>query len=310
MAWFCRKRSRTDEDESSLSKRARLLLSDDANRLDPKVHKELIQVQNELMLLDEKCAEEQIKIQMRYDSLRKPSFKRRSTLLRKIPGFWQAALSGHPLGLVHPDEVEFLKQITDIDVKENLDKSCSYEVRIFFPVNAKDKMSVEAFLRSRILNPEPKSSVRSGTTVDSSSSTASSSSSSNSSSSSSSSEPRWFREQQIFKRVTFQDGLCDPAIVLPAKLTPIGQKGKQLLASLGLSSKSLPKPGSAAATGQHSVLGWLLSADPPNHSTSDSSPSNDLGDVLRRDLWQDPLPYYLSYVSQQKAEKGPKDEAE
>merc|ERR1719188_1164195 len=84
----------------------------------PEVEQDLQNVQLELQLLDERCADEQIETQKRYDRLRRPHFARRGVLLKKLPGFWKAALCGHPSRLVHPAELEALEHITDLEVSE------------------------------------------------------------------------------------------------------------------------------------------------------------------------------------------------
>eukprot|EP00931_Biecheleriopsis_adriatica_P049191 TRINITY_DN28449_c0_g1_i1.p1 TRINITY_DN28449_c0_g1~~TRINITY_DN28449_c0_g1_i1.p1 ORF type:complete len:277 (-),score=56.83 TRINITY_DN28449_c0_g1_i1:45-875(-) len=212
--------------------------------------RELQEVQLQLQYLDEQCAEEQIAIQRRFDKLRRPFFERRSKLLRQVPGFWQAALSGHPSGLVHPEEADALDQVTDLDVRENLDDSCSYEVRFLFGHNAKDNRS-----RSSALG------------------------------------PRLFQEKLAVKRVAFQDGQGDPATVQPARLTPAGERGAALLSAVARGVPSSKGQGPAASSSvsppSRSVLGWLLSKAQPDAG------GDDLGDILRRDLWQDPLPYFL-----------------
>eukprot|EP00929_Paragymnodinium_shiwhaense_P014456 TRINITY_DN122368_c0_g1_i1.p1 TRINITY_DN122368_c0_g1~~TRINITY_DN122368_c0_g1_i1.p1 ORF type:complete len:237 (-),score=64.97 TRINITY_DN122368_c0_g1_i1:162-872(-) len=194
-------------------------------RLTPCVEefKELHDVQLELQLLEERCAEEQIAIQARYDRYRQPHFDRRGKLLRDIPQFWRKAIVGHPQGLAHPAELEVLQLLTDLAVRDNLDKRGSYEVRAKF------------------------------------------------------SSREYFQELEIVKRVHFQDAQTEA--VEPAKLTPSGESGKQLLAEL------------AASTGQarRSVLGWFISSEKSGQSAVET-----FGEVLRRDLWQDPVVYYMN----------------
>mmetsp|Transcript_58907 Transcript_58907/g.164573 ORF Transcript_58907/g.164573 Transcript_58907/m.164573 type:complete len:254 (+) Transcript_58907:71-832(+) len=190
--------------------------------------KELHDVQVELHLLEERCAEEQIALQLRYDRYRKPHFDTRGRLLRKIPGFWRAAFRGHPLGLTHDAELEALGHMQDLEVRDNLDRSGSFEVRATFGDN------------------------------------------------------RFFEERVLVKRVSFQD--VSSEAVEAATLTASGQDGRELIqrlrigAAAGGVSESSPPP--------RSVLGWFC-------SQQRISLDDDLGDVLRRDLWQDPIPYFM-----------------
>eukprot|EP00928_Gymnodinium_smaydae_P032974 TRINITY_DN23746_c0_g1_i2.p1 TRINITY_DN23746_c0_g1~~TRINITY_DN23746_c0_g1_i2.p1 ORF type:complete len:263 (+),score=60.81 TRINITY_DN23746_c0_g1_i2:57-791(+) len=221
MVWW-RKRQRATENAGEADG-----TGPEAKRARPSAEeeKELHDVQLELQLLEQKCAEEQITVQQRYDRLRQPFFERRSALLRCIPGFWRAALRSHPQQLVHPAEEEVLGQLLDLSVKDNLDRRGSYEVHATFGENS------------------------------------------------------IFLERSICKRVTFQDTFRDD--VSPATLTPAGDSGKDVLDELRTSSR-------------RSVLGWFMSSASSGGGLN-SPDSAGFGDVLRGDLWQDPIPYYVAH---------------
>merc|ERR1712054_678456 len=72
----------------------------------------------------------------KYDGLRRPHFDKRCKMLQKINGFWKAAMCGHPNGLVHQAEVEALVHIQDLDLRENIDKNGSFEVRVTLSENS------------------------------------------------------------------------------------------------------------------------------------------------------------------------------
>lgn len=50
-------------------------------------------VQNEIDTLNEKASEEILKVEQKFNLLRKPHFERRTDLISKIPHFWVTAVS-------------------------------------------------------------------------------------------------------------------------------------------------------------------------------------------------------------------------
>jgi len=183
-------------------------------------------VQMELQLLDEQCAEEQIRIQHRYDQTRRPHFVRRRKLINEIRGFWKAALCSHTQQLVHPAETDALEYLKSIDLLDNLDDKGSFEVRASFIPN-------EIFV-----------------------------------------------ENVLVKKVTFNES-CEE-VIQAGKLSAKGAHGREVLAQI--------------SSAQKSVLGWFLSSQAKKPHDYD-----DLGDVLRRDLWQDPVPYFMAHQITKKA---------
>lgn len=49
--------------------------------------------QNEIDALNEKASEEILKVEQKYNKLRKPFFEKRNELIHKIPNFWVTAVS-------------------------------------------------------------------------------------------------------------------------------------------------------------------------------------------------------------------------
>lgn len=49
--------------------------------------------QNEIDQLNEKASEEILKVEQKYNKLRKPFFEKRNDLIKKIPNFWVTAVS-------------------------------------------------------------------------------------------------------------------------------------------------------------------------------------------------------------------------
>lgn len=72
---------------------------DDSSRdreYDPETQKALEEIdscQNEIDALNEKASEEILKVEQKYNKLRKPFFEKRNELIKKIPNFWVTAVS-------------------------------------------------------------------------------------------------------------------------------------------------------------------------------------------------------------------------
>ncbi|OWF36926.1 Protein SET [Mizuhopecten yessoensis] len=49
--------------------------------------------QNDIDVLNEKASEEILKVEQKYNKLRKPHFDQRNELIKKIPNFWVTAVS-------------------------------------------------------------------------------------------------------------------------------------------------------------------------------------------------------------------------
>lgn len=54
---------------------------------------EIDQCQNDIDSLNEKASEEILKVEQKYNKLRKPHYEKRNELIKKIPNFWVTAVS-------------------------------------------------------------------------------------------------------------------------------------------------------------------------------------------------------------------------
>lgn len=52
--------------------------------------------QNDIDALNEKASEEILKVEQKYNKLRKPCYEKRSELVKRIPNFWVTAVSTKP----------------------------------------------------------------------------------------------------------------------------------------------------------------------------------------------------------------------
>lgn len=63
-----------------------------------KALEEIDTCQNEIDSLNEKASEEILKVEQKYNKLRKPFFEKRNELIKKIPNFWISVVCVH---LIH-----------------------------------------------------------------------------------------------------------------------------------------------------------------------------------------------------------------
>ena len=69
---------------------------EDSHDYDAETQKALEEIdacQNDIDALNEKASEEILKVEQKYNKLRKPHFEKRNDLIRKIPNFWVTAVS-------------------------------------------------------------------------------------------------------------------------------------------------------------------------------------------------------------------------
>lgn len=120
-------------------------LDDDIDHLggvfDPKIAKSLEEVENiqlEICALNEKASEEILKVEQKFNKLRRPYFETRNNLLKQIPRFWLNAMVNHSTianMISNADEEECLKAIVNLDIEEFEDVKSGYRLRAYFAEN-------------------------------------------------------------------------------------------------------------------------------------------------------------------------------
>ncbi|XP_076339334.1 protein SET-like isoform X2 [Tachypleus tridentatus] len=113
----------------------------DENRdFDPETQKSLEEIdacQNEIDALNEKASEEILKVEQKYNKLRKPFFEKRNDLIKKIPNFWVTAFVNHPQisAVLDEEEEECLHYLNKLEVEEFEDIKSGYRIKFFFDDN-------------------------------------------------------------------------------------------------------------------------------------------------------------------------------
>jgi len=98
---------------------------------------EIDSCQNEIDSLNEKASEEILKVEQKYNKLRRPFFDKRNDLIKKIPNFWVTAYVNHPqiTAILDEEEEECLHYLTKLEVEEFDDIKSGYRIKFFFDEN-------------------------------------------------------------------------------------------------------------------------------------------------------------------------------
>ena len=67
---------------------------------------EIDSCQNDIDAMNEKASEEILKVEQKYNTLRRPFFDKRNEIIKRIPKFWLTAFINHPQisGIIEEDE--------------------------------------------------------------------------------------------------------------------------------------------------------------------------------------------------------------
>lgn len=108
---------------------------------DPKIAKSLEQVENiqlEICNLNEKASEEILKVEQKFNKLRRPHFEKRNELLKEIPNFWLTSLANHPIiapMIESAEDEDCLHYMVNLDVEEYEDIKSGYKLKLHFVEN-------------------------------------------------------------------------------------------------------------------------------------------------------------------------------
>lgn len=93
--------------------------------------------QNEVDQLNEEASEEILKVEQKYNTKRKPLFKKRADIIQRIPSFWVTAFINHPhiSTLLEEVEEEALHYMSSVEVEEFEDIKSGYKIHMHFNTN-------------------------------------------------------------------------------------------------------------------------------------------------------------------------------
>lgn len=111
--------------------------SQDFDEATQKALEEIDACQNDIDALNEKASEEILKVEQKYNKLRKPYFDKRNDLISKIPNFWVTTFVNHPQisTILEEEEEECLQYLTKVEVEEFEDIKSGYKINFEFSDN-------------------------------------------------------------------------------------------------------------------------------------------------------------------------------
>lgn len=111
--------------------------SDDALEDESEALEAIDSCQNEIDALNEKASEEILKVEQKYNTLRKPYFQKRNEIIKRIPSFWVTAIVNHPQisGILEEEEEECLQFMEKLEVEEFEDIKSGYRIHFYFDEN-------------------------------------------------------------------------------------------------------------------------------------------------------------------------------
>merc|ERR1719193_1045630 len=87
--------------------------------------------------MNEKASEEILKVEQKYNMLRKPFFDKRNGIITKIPKFWLTSFINHPQLsiIIEEDEEDALQHLTKLEVEEFEDIKSGFKIKFYFEAN-------------------------------------------------------------------------------------------------------------------------------------------------------------------------------
>jgi len=127
--------------EGNVVKKARLEDSNveekDFDKETQKALEEIDANQNEIDALNEQASEEILKVEIKYNKLRKPFYEKRNEIIKRVPKFWLTAFINHPQisALIEEEEEDCLQYMSKLEVEEFEDIKSGYKINLFFDQN-------------------------------------------------------------------------------------------------------------------------------------------------------------------------------
>merc|ERR1712086_1033610 len=87
--------------------------------------------------MNEKASEEILKVEQKYNLLRRPFFEKRNSIIGRIPKFWLTAFINHPQisSIIEEDEEDALQYLDRLEVEEFEDIKSGYRIKLYFDKN-------------------------------------------------------------------------------------------------------------------------------------------------------------------------------
>lgn len=220
--------------------------------LDPKVTAALNQVENiqlEIFNLNEKASDEILKVEQKFNKLRRPHFEKRNELLKEIPNFWVTSLANHPIiapMIESAEDEDCLHYMVNLDVEEYEDIKSGYKLNLHFVENP--------YIANEVITKE-------------------------------------------FQIVSSEE-VVSVETHIEFKNTPKGQSLKRIVETSIAQNRRGRRPGST----QQSFFAWLVESSEPG--------ADDIAEILKDQIWPNPLEFFLSGPEDYGADDDSDDEDE
>lgn len=102
-----------------------------------KALEEIDTTQNEVDALNERASEEILKVEQKYNKMRRPFYDKRNEIIKRVPKFWLTAFINHPQmsAIIEEDEEDCLQYLNKLEVEEFEDIKSGYRIRLHFDTN-------------------------------------------------------------------------------------------------------------------------------------------------------------------------------
>lgn len=102
-----------------------------------KALEEIDTTQNEVDALNERASEEILKVEQKYNKMRRPFYDKRNEIIKRVPKFWLTAFINHPQmsAIIEEDEEDCLQYLNKLEVEEFEDIKSGYRIRLHFDAN-------------------------------------------------------------------------------------------------------------------------------------------------------------------------------
>lgn len=204
--------------------------------------------QNEIDSLNEQASEEILKVEQKYNKLRKPFYEKRNETIKKVPKFWLTAFINHPqvAAFIEEEEEDCLQYLSTLEVEEFDDIKSGYKINLHFDTNPyfEDKLLTKEFHVASTGEHESQST-----------------------------KIRWKEGYDLHAKAQQKASATAAAAAARAANggTSLDKKRAKLLAD--------------AASTPRSFFAWFCDNSDPS--------ADDLAEVIKDDMWPNPLQYFL-----------------
>ncbi|KAL5992118.1 hypothetical protein ACLOJK_013033 [Asimina triloba] len=97
----------------------------------------LQEIQDELEKINEEASDKVLEVEQKYNEIRRPVYSKRNEIIQSIPDFWLTAFLSHPAlcDLLNEDDQKIFKYLLSLDVEDFKDVKSGYSITLNFSPN-------------------------------------------------------------------------------------------------------------------------------------------------------------------------------